>query len=100
MIRYCKVCNKPLIKHQKSTCSWEHRGIYVNSLNTGRPSIFKGITNRWSDEQKRHIGDVQRGVPKTEEFKQKCRKRMKGIVFFKGYYHTEETRTNIGTSLR
>jgi hypothetical protein len=94
-LRNCKVCGKPLLKHQKSTCSWDHRRIYVNSLNKGRVSEFKGMANRWTDEQRRQIGDAQRGVPKSEEFKQKCRKRMSGVAFFKGHHHTQEAKNKI-----
>lgn len=41
----CGVCGKELNekKGQKKTCSWKCRAIYVNSLNRGRPSKFKGI---------------------------------------------------------
>lgn len=93
-MRNCKVCGKPLLKHQKSTCSWDHRRIYVNSLNRGRVSEFKGMTNRWTDDQRRQIGDAQRGVPESEVFKQKCRKRMTGVAFFKGHRHSDEWKNN------
>ena len=93
-LRNCKVCGKPLT-YQKSTCSWDHRRIYVGSLLKGRPSKFKGMTNRWTDEQRRQIGDTQRGVPESDEFKQKCRKRMSGVAFFKGHHHTQEAKDKI-----
>ena len=89
----CKVCTKQLNGKQKSTCSWACRNIYVNSLNKGRPSSFKGKP-RWTEEQKKKIGDRQRGIPKSAEFRDKCRQRMKGIAFFKGYKLTEEQRKN------
>ena len=50
---------------------------------------------RLTDEMKRRIGDTQRGVPKSEEFKQKCRKRMSGVAFFKGHHHTQEAKNKI-----
>jgi hypothetical protein len=89
----CKVCDKQLTKKQKSTCSWGCRSIYVGSFNKNKPSPFKGKT-RWTDEQKKKIGDGQRGVPKSDEFREKCRQRMKGIAFNKGRKLTEEQRIN------
>jgi len=69
----CKICEKKLIKNQKSTCSWECRNEWVKKLNIGRPSPFKGKTDRWNDEQKKRIGDAQRGKPKSEEFRRNCK---------------------------
>ncbi len=67
----------------------------VSSLNTGRQSPFKGVKGRWSDEQKKMIGDSQRNKPKSEEFRIKCSNRMKGKPgFFKGHKHTEEWKMN------
>ena len=43
-----------------------------------------------SEETKRKIGDAQRGKPKSEAFRQKCRERMKGVAFFKGHKHSPE----------
>lgn len=85
----CKICNKELTKNQKSTCSLKCRSAYVNFLNKGRPSPFKGTTNRWTEEQKKAIGDKQRGIPKSEEFSKKCSERMKGKAFFKGHKQSE-----------
>ena len=45
-----------------------------------------------SEETKKRIGDAQRGKPKSEEFKTKCRERMKGISFFKGHKQSEYQR--------
>lgn len=84
----CKICNKELTKNQKSTCSLKCRSAYVNSLNKGRYSPFKG-KSRWTEEQRKKIGDVQRGIPKSEEFSKKCSERMKGKAFFKGHKQSE-----------
>ncbi len=44
-----------------------------------------------SEETRRLIGDSQRGKPKSEEFKEKCRLRMIGKPsFFKGHKHSHE----------
>ena len=84
-----------MVKNQKSTCSWKCRSVLVNSLNKGKPSPFKGKTDRWSSEQRKKIGDSQRGKQKSEEFKIKCSNRMKGKEgFFKGHKHTEEWKKN------
>lgn len=58
----------------------------------GKPSPFKG-KSRWTDEQKKRIGEAQRGKPKSEEFKKNLseyRKTQPG--FFKGKKHTQEWR--------
>lgn len=86
---YCVICTKELIKAQKKTCSISCRNKYVATVNTGRPSTFKGKP-RWSEEQKRRIGDSQRGIKKSEDFKEKCRQRMAGKAFFKGKKHTDQ----------
>jgi len=86
----CKECGKTLIGNQKSTCSWKCRNEYVRKLNIGRPSPLKGIKNRYTDEQKKKIGDAARGRKMSEEFKEKCRQRMKGIAFFKGRKQSEK----------
>jgi hypothetical protein len=86
----CKVCEKELIKQQKSTCSWECRKIYVGSLLKGRTSPFKG-KKRWTDEQKKKIGDASRGRKMSDEFKEKCRQRFLGkSSFMKGHHQTEK----------
>jgi len=85
----CKNCGKELTKKQKSTCSRECRNEYVRKLNIGRTSPFKG-KKRWTEEQRKKIGDAQRGKPKSEEFRKKCSERMKGVAFFKGHKHTEQ----------
>jgi hypothetical protein len=41
------------------------------------------------------MGDASRDREVTEEFKQKCRKRMTGVAFFKGHHHTQETKDKI-----
>jgi hypothetical protein len=89
-MKHCKVCNKDLLKNQKSTCSWACRSVYVSSMKKGVPSPFKGKTGRWTDEQRKRIGDAQRGVIKSDSFKEKCRQRMKGVAFRKGIKHTDE----------
>lgn len=91
MNKVCKVCNKKLVKNQKSTCSNLCKYIYVRRLNIERPSPFKGIKNRWTDAQRKRIGDSQRGKPESEAFKEKCRQRMKGKPsFFKGHHQSEK----------
>jgi hypothetical protein len=74
----CKICEKELVKNQKSTCSWDCRRVWVSSLLKGRPSPFKGRTDRWTAEQRKRIGDVQRGRKMSEEYREGCRQRMKG----------------------
>ena len=44
-----------------------------------------------TEEQKKKIGDAQRGKPKSEEFKEKCRQRMTGKPgFMKGHHQSEK----------
>lgn len=93
MISLCKVCSRQLTNGQKSACSHACRSIWVSSLIKGRPSPFKGIIGRFSDETRKKIGDAQRGKPKSEAFKAKLsayRKTQPG--FFKGKKHSPEFR--------
>ncbi len=95
----CRICNQPLKKYLKSTCSIKCRTIYVNGLNKGRPSQFKGVTNRWTDEQRKQMGESSKGIKRAEEFKEKCRQRMiGGISLFKGHHHTKEAKDKISRS--
>ena len=92
----CKICKKELVGNQKSTCSWKCRSVLVNSLNKGKPSPFKGKTDRWSLEQRKKIGDSQKGRKMSESFKRQASERMKGKPgFFKGKKHTEEWKENM-----
>lgn len=85
----CKICGNELVKNQKSTCSRKCRNEYVKKLNTGRLSPFKG-KNRWTDEQKKRIGEIQRGRILSEETKRKISEANKGqIPWIKGKKHTE-----------
>jgi hypothetical protein len=72
-MKLCKICKKQLIRNQKSTCSWKCRSVYVNKLNTGIPSPFKGMKNRWSEETKRKISEAGKGRTKTAETLAKMR---------------------------
>lgn len=87
----CKVCQKELIKKQKSTCSHKCRNVYVSSQIKGRPSPFKGMKNRFSEETKKKISDASRGRKMSIENIEKQRLRMKGISFFKGKKHKPES---------
>ena len=96
---YCVICEKELIKNQKKTCSINCRSKYSSMINTGKPSKFKGKP-RWSEEQKQKIGDRQRGIKRSEEFREKCRNRMVGKAFFKGKKHTAEWKAAMSARVR
>ena len=89
----CKECGKELIKNQKSTCSRKCRNKYVKKINTGRPSPFKG-KKRWTEEQKKAIGERQKGKKLTPEhiakIKAKCIPPSR-----KGIPHTEEYKQSV-----
>lgn len=62
----------------------------VSASMRGNPSPFKGKV-RWTDEQKKVIGDRQRGVKDSAETILKKKERMKGCVSpMKGKCHSEE----------
>lgn len=87
----CKICGKDLIKWQKSTCSRECRSEYLKRINTGRVSPFKG-KKRWTEEQKKKIGEAQKGKILSEEHKKKISIANKGqIPWIKGKHHTKES---------
>ena len=95
----CCICNKELIKNQKITCSIKCRGVHIASINRGKPSPFKGKTDRWNEQEREAIGAANRGKSQSEEFKLKCSKRMKGKAsFFKGKKHSEETLNQMSQS--
>lgn len=88
-MKTCKIC-EVVLTYQKSTCSWACRALWVNKLNTGKPSPHKGKTGRWTAEQREKIGAAQRGKPKSEAFRKKCSDRMKGKPScFKGHKHDD-----------
>lgn len=95
----CKICCKELVKNQKSTCSIECRNKYISVVNTGKPSPFKG-KQRWTEEQKKKIGDRTRGRKMSDEFREKQSKRMKGVAFFKGHKHTEEWKKKMSADMK
>lgn len=97
----CIVCLKPLIKNQKKMCSISCRTEYLRQINTGRVSPFKGMTNRYTEDQKRQIGDAQRGKPKSADFIQKCSDRRKGKPsFMLGKKHTEASKQKMSEKHR
>jgi hypothetical protein len=70
--------------------SQEIRDKISNSMK-GKPSPFKGITNRYTDEQKKKIGDFFRGRKQSAETIAKKSAMMKGCISpMKGRHHTEE----------
>lgn len=69
------------------------RGVYIRTpeyRQKQRLAMFRHENpgRNKSEETKRKIGDAQRGKPKSEVFKEKCRQRMKGTAFFKGRKHS------------
>ena len=67
--------------------------MYVTKLNTGRPSPFKGMKNRYTEETKRKIGEAGKGRIMSEETKKKLSQSNKGQVpWIKGKTHSLESR--------
>ena len=89
----CKICGKELIKKQKSTCSITCRNRYSSIANKGRVSPFKGMKNRYTEEQRKKISERQKGKKLTQEHKDKISQSNKGQVpWIKGKKHTKESR--------
>jgi group I intron endonuclease len=67
----------------------------ISRGNTGksRPNIFKGVTNRWSEDMKKTIGSYHKGKVISEEHKQSAREKLSGSnsVFAKeiSLYHID-----------
>lgn len=71
-------------------------GVYIRTeeyRQKQREAMFKRVNpgKNKSEATRKKIGDAQRGKAKSEEFKNKCRKRMSGVAFFKGHKHSPET---------
>lgn len=63
-------------------------GVYIRTeeyRQKQREAMFKRVNpgKNKSEATRKKIGDAQRGKAKSEEFKNKCRKRMSGVAFFK-----------------
>jgi len=84
-------------KHSEST---KAKIALSNKGKIGTPNKFKGVTNRYTDEQKKHIGSFHKGKTISEEQKAKCKAFGESEDNPKARYLTLEHKDSVGTFIK